>query len=313
MQDLGFLGIFLIILALVLGAVAMLAKRRGNSLRAKVEAAQVATGIDADRPRPRVSEFHVRGEEAQVIFDVPLPEGEIDEVLGELLTNEAVEVVREKRHELPIDGVTTVVAFAGRGGEPRRIGSVSLEEPGVLPPPMVAAPSLHLGHIGFDPLEKQFSDELLHNAPSLASDQRADTLGPIGNELRLPKAVAVGLRAQGIDPATMTSAEMVDSLLRLFGYAVTSTDNPLARKATKSGLTTYLREDPYQPGDHPEVDEVTMRQFVMEFVSSGADRGLLISDKFSPFGVYEREKREPRIRFVTRERLQKFVDALSLE
>ena len=313
MQDLGFLGIFLIILALVLGAVAMLAKRRGNSLRAKVEAAQVATGIDADRPRPRVSEFHVRGEEAQVIFDVPLPEGEIDEVLGELLTNEAVEVVREKRHELPIDGVTTVVAFAGRGGEPRRIGSVSLEEAGVLPPPMVAAPSLHLGHIGFDPLEKQFSEELLHNAPSLASDQRADTLGPIGNELRLPKAVAVGLRAQGIDPATMTSAEMVHSLLRLFGYAVTSTDNPLARKATKSGSTTYLREDPYQPGDHPEVDEVTMRQFVMEFVSSGADRGLLISDKFSPFGVYEREKREPRIRFVTRERLQKFVDALSLE
>ena len=51
----------------------------------------------------------------------------------------------------------------------------------------------------------------------------------------------------------------------------------------------------------------------MEFVNSGADRGLLISDKFSPFGVYEREKREPRIRFVTRERLQKFIDALSLE
>ncbi|MCJ7753488.1 MAG: hypothetical protein MUP13_02870, partial [Thermoanaerobaculales bacterium] len=277
------------------------------------ESAQLPTGIDADRPRPRVSEFHVRGEEAQVIFDVPLPDGEIDEVLAELLTNEALEVVREKRHELPINGVTTVVAFAGRGGEPRRIGSVSLEEPGVLPPPMVAAPSLHLGRIGFDPLEKQFSDELLHNAPSLASDQRADTLGPIGQELRLPRAVAVGLRAQGIDPATMTSAEMVHSLLRLFGYAVTSTDNPLARRATKSGSTTYLREDPYQPGDHPEVDEVTMRQFVMEFVSSGAERGLLISDKFAPFGVYERQKREPRIRFVTRERLQKFIDALSLE
>lgn len=291
----------------------MLAKRRGGSLRAKVESAQVPTGIDAGRPRPRVSEFHVRGEEAQVIFDVPLPDGEIDEVLAELLTNEALEVVREKRHELPINGVTTVVAFARRGGEPRRIGSVSLEEPGVLPPPMVAAPSLHLGHIGFDPLEKQFSDELLHNAPSLASDQRADTLGPIGQELRLPRAVAVGLRAQGIDPATMTSAEMVHSLLRLFGYAVTSTDNPLARRATKSGSTTYLREDPYQPGDHPEVDELTMRQFVMEFVNSGAERGLLISDKFSPFGVYEREKREPRIRFVTRERLQKFIDALSLE
>jgi hypothetical protein len=312
-QDLGLLGVFLIILALVLGAVAVLTKRRGNAIRAKVEASQEATAIDADRPRPRVSEFHVRGEEAQVFFDVPLLEGEVDEVLGELLTNEALEVVREKRHELPINGVTKVVAFAGRGDEPRRVGTVSLEEPGVLPPPMIAAPSLHLGHIGFDPLEKQFSDDLLQHAPSLASDQRADTLGPIGNELRLPKAVAVGLRAQGVDPATMTSAEMVRSLLRLFGYTVTAADNPLAFTATKAGTATYLREDRYQPGDHPEVGDVTMREFVMEFVNSGADRGLLISDKFSPFGVYEREKREPRIRFVTRERLQKFVDALSLE
>ena len=178
---------------------------------------------------------------------------------------------------------------------------------------MVAAPSLNLGHIGFDPLEKQFSDDLLQTAPTLAADMRSDTLGPIGAELRLPKAVSVGLRAQGVDPTTMSSAEMVRSLLRLFGYAVTSTENPLAVTATKGGSSTYLREDPYQPGDHPEIDDVAMREFVIEFVNSGADRGLLISDKYSPFGVYEREKREPRIRFVTRERLQKFVDALSLE
>jgi len=312
-QDLGFLGIFLIFLALVLGAIAMLTTRRGKAVREKARTAQEKSAIDVDRPRPRVSDFHVRGEEAQVFFDVPLPDGEIDEVLGELLTNEAVEVVREKRHELPIDGVTKVVALAGRNGEPREVGRIALVEPGVLPDPMVAGPSLHLGHIGFDPLEKQFSEDLPQTAPSIASDLRADTLGPIGEELRIPKAVSVGLRAQGVDPATMTSREMVESLLRLFGYAVTSSTNPLAFTATKAGSTTYLREDPYQPGDHPEVGEVTMREFVMEFVSSGADRGLLISDKFSPFEVYERERREPRIRFVTRERLQKFVDALSLE
>ena len=282
-------------------------------MREKAGATKEASTIDVDRPRPRVSDFHVRGEEAQVYFDVPLSEGEIDGVLAELLTNEAVEVVREKRHELPIDGVTTVVAFAGRDAEPRMVGKVVLEEPGVLPEPILAGPSLNLGHIGFDPLEKQFSGDLPQHAPDLAADLRADTLGPIGDELRLPKAVSVGLRAQGIDPATMSSGEMVQSLLRLFGYAVTSGDNPLAFNATKAGSTTYLREDPYQPGDHPEIDEVTMRAFVMEFVSSGADRGILVSDKFSPFEVYERERREPRIRFVTRERLQKFVDALSLE
>ncbi len=313
MQDLGFLGVFLIFLALVLGAIAVLTSRRGKAAKVKAQAVQEVTTIDADRPRPRVTDFHVRGEEAQVVFDVPLPEGEPDEVLGELLTNEAVEVVREKRHGLPIDGVTTVVAYAGRGGEPRLVGKVALEEPGVLPPPMVAAPSLHLGHIGFDPLEQQFSEDLPQTAPSLAADQRADALAPIGSELRLPKAVSVGLRAQGVDPAAMSSAEMVRSLLRLFGYSVASTENPLAYTATKAGSSTYLREDPYEPGDHPEIGEVTMREFVMEFLNSGSDRGLLISDKYSPFGVYEREKREPRIRFVTRERLQSFVDALSLE
>ncbi len=47
-------------------------------------------------------------------------------------------------------------------------------------------------------------------------------------------------------------------------------------------------------------------------MNSGADRGLMVSDKFGPFEVYERERREPRVRFVTRERLQGFVDALTV-
>ena len=32
----------------------------------------------------------------------------------------------------------------------------------------------------------------------------------------------------------------------------------------------------------------------------------------SPVEIYERERRDPRIRFVTRERLQGFIDALAL-
>ncbi len=51
---------------------------------------------------------------------------------------------------------------------------------------------------------------------------------------------------------------------------------------------------------------------MVDFMSSKADRGLLISDRYGPFEVYEREKREPRVRFVTRERLQGFVDALTV-
>ena len=78
MEDLGFLGVFLIILALVLGAVAMLTSRRGKAARERAQVAEETPAIDVDQPRPRVSDFHVRGEEAQVYFDVPLPEGEID-------------------------------------------------------------------------------------------------------------------------------------------------------------------------------------------------------------------------------------------
>jgi hypothetical protein len=51
---------------------------------------------------------------------------------------------------------------------------------------------------------------------------------------------------------------------------------------------------------------------VVDFGSSGADRGLLISEKFAPFEIYDRERRDRRIRFVTRERLEGFIDALAL-
>jgi hypothetical protein len=38
-----------------------------------------------------------------------------------------------------------------------------------------------------------------------------------------------------------------------------------------------------------------------------------VSSKFGPFIIYGQEQREPRVRFVTRERLQKFIDAFSLD
>ena len=38
----------------------------------------------------------------------------------------------------------------------------------------------------------------------------------------------------------------------------------------------------------------------------------VVSDKFGPFLVYEKERREPWVHFITRERLQQFVDSLAL-
>ena len=66
-------------------------------------------------PAPPVAEFHIQGSTATVSFDVPLPDGDIDEVLSDSLIREAIEVVREKRHHLPIDDVARVVARGRRG------------------------------------------------------------------------------------------------------------------------------------------------------------------------------------------------------
>ena len=43
--------------------------------------------------------------------------------------------------------------------------------------------------------------------------------------------------------------------------------------ATKAGISTFIRTENYRPGDHPELSEQTVRKFVAEFATSGADRG----------------------------------------
>jgi hypothetical protein len=37
-----------------------------------------------------------------------------------------------------------------------------------------------------------------------------------------------------------------------------------------------------------------------------------VTDKFGPYVMYEKERRDPRCRFITRERLQVFVDSFAL-
>jgi len=148
--------------------------------------------------------------------------------------------------------------------------------------------------------------------PAVASTSSDDVLEPVGTELRLPRAIDLGLRTQGIDPLAMSAGQLVTGTLSLFGYKIA----PGARYGTfiaeKAGVRTYIREDQYQKGGYPEVEDLTVREFMVEFMSSQADRGLLVSDKYGPFEIYEKEKREPRVRFVTRERLQRFVDSLAL-
>lgn len=308
MEGLGYVGILLLVVAVFIGIVAAVLNRRTKTVRDQMRLGdKIAPELDVERPRAKVLDFHVRGDQAVVTFAVPLPPGDIDGVLSELLLDEAVEVLHEKQATLPIKDVTKVVAFAG-DGERRKVGELELAEPGLLPPISPVA-RFRLSSVGYDPLDRQFEEGPPASPPEVAASHGRDTLPPVGDDLSLPKAIDVGLRAQGIDPATMTAAEMVRGVLKLFDYAIVPGEDPGTYLATKAGSTTFVREDVYESGDYPEVDEDTIRSFMIGFLNSKADRGLLVSGKFAPFAIYEQEHREPRIRFITRERLQKFVDA----
>jgi len=255
-----------------------------------------------------VMEFHVRGHEARVIFNVPLPD-EDDDVLNDLLVDEAVEVIREKRHELPMADVTEVVAVAGQD-QPREVGRAKLPTAGELPPPVVTE-MLNLSHVAKDPFESQFDTEKVTSLETKVQVPR-DDLGPIREELRIPKGLERGLRARGVDPDTMGGPAFVVSLLQLFDYRVSPSGEPNSYMAIKGDSTTFIKTETHDPGSHPELEEGVIRRFMVEFSTSGADRGMLITDKFGPFMVHDVERNDRRVRFITRERTQNFIDSMAL-
>jgi hypothetical protein len=234
---------------------------------------------------------------------------EDDPILNELLLDEAVEVVREKRHALPISDVTEIVVFAGRG-DVKEVGRTRLPSPGELPPP-IESDVFNLTHIAKDPFASQF--EIDHSVSYETSIRvPADELGPIRDEVRVPMGLDRGLRARGVDPDVISGPEFILALLELFGYKVVSQGEPGVYTATKGTTDTFIRTEIYRPGEHPELDESVIRKFVVEFGTSGAARGMLISDKYGPFMAHDIEDKDRRIRFVTRERTQAFIDSMAL-
>lgn len=258
-----------------------------------------------------VESFHVVGDEARVTFDVPLEDDE-DAVLNDLLMDEAVEVVRQKRHSLPIDDVHHIVVFAGRD-KVREVGRTKLPSPGELPPPALDS-GLSLTHIARDPFAAPFEEERPDHglAYETRADVPADELPPLREDLKIPKGLDRGLRALGTDPEQLNGPEFVIALLRMFGYRVTEQAFPGSYMAVKDGVSTYIATDSYEKGQYPEIDEGTIRRFLADFGTSAAERGMLISDKYAPFKVHEIETNQPRVRFITRERIQRFIDSMAL-
>jgi len=280
-------------------------------LRSKGASAPSAPAtVPRSHPGPPVAEFHVSGDTAAVSFEVPLPEDEVDEVLRDLLVREAIEVVREKRLQLPIDEVTRVTALGRRGEQWVEVGSISLDTPGELPPPAVPVliPGLGADHL-FDPFDHLSS--LPEQAPGLKVEAEGESLAPLAAEVKIPAVLQAGLRAQGIDPATAEIADMVLGIMRLTGSTVTPIDDD-TYEVIGGGHRTMVRVVPHHHDDHPELPAADVRRFAADFAGSGSDRALLVTEKYCPFEVYDRERRDPRARYITRERVQRVIDALAL-
>jgi hypothetical protein len=226
-----------------------------------------------------------------------------------LIVDEAVEVVREKLLLIPINDVQMVVAFAGRESV-REVGRTKLPSPGVLPPPPPVS-LLNLGNVTRDPFAAENATEHAVSYETKANVP-ADDLPRIGTELKIPKGLERGLRATGVDVNTASGSEIIVGLLKLFGYNLDTSSGEGVYTATKGGEVTLVALDPYQPGDHPEVDEGSIRAFTGRFSMSGAGRGVFVSEKYAPYMIYDVEKREPRVRFITRERLQEFIDSMAI-
>ncbi|MBT8208027.1 MAG: hypothetical protein HKN07_05525 [Acidimicrobiia bacterium] len=294
------------LVAVVIAVVVIMTRRSAGDSAGEPVAVESGT-----RVRPTVKEFHVRSDIAEVYFDVPLSEP-VDEVLAEILGREAAQVLREKRSSgLPLDGLKAIKAFGTGPNGPILASSTELETPGELPPE-TAYPDLvpHLG-AGFDPLSHL--GEMESSGP-VGTDvaSRPDAIGPAGEEIRLTARLDAGLRAQGIDTSTMSAGEMVLGLLALSGFAVTPGSSPGTHVASRAGKRTFVKVVDHARDDYPELEEAEVNRFILGFQSANADQGLLVTDKFAPYLIYDKERREPRIRFLSRERLQSFVDGLAL-
>lgn len=316
------MDILVIVVILVAAAYVVFYLFRNRSRRIEEAKAQsdtaVAQGLAVSRDvfepgtgaHAPLESFHVVGNEARVTFDVPLGDTD-DEILHDLLADEAVEVVRQKRHTLPIDDVDHIVVFAGRG-EVREVARRKLHAPGVLPEP-VPEFGVSFAHIAHDPFAAPFEEDTDHSVRyETRANAPADELGPISEQLKIPAGLNRGMRALGTDPSELNAPDFVLTLLRMFGYAVTEQAYEGSFMAVKSGMSTYIETDVYRKGDYPELEESVIHRFLADFGSSGADRGLLISDRYSPFMIYDLEAKQPKVRFITRERVQGFIDTMAL-
>ncbi len=256
-------------------------------------------------------EFHVVDNEITIDFDVPLPASGADEVLTELLSHHAIEIIKDRKERgQPLAGIPVARVSARRLDEYVEVAELDLEQPGeVLDIELPELVPLRLT-AGYDPLAK-FGEREGKDVLPLAARPAGDELAPIGEEIRLTAGLAAGLRSLGVDPARMTATDLGLGLLRLTGYDLRERADG-TYVASGHGTSTLVTFVDHNAGDYPELSERAVNAFLIACSLSSTERGLLITDKYGPYLIYRKERANPDTIFVARERLQDFVDAIAL-
>jgi hypothetical protein len=306
-------AILVVIIAIVfVGLIAYFLRSAGESAQ---QSAAAGSPLPT-RPVPIVTDFHVKGDTASIVFAVPLGDAEAGEHLVELLCAAAVEYVRDRKNDgLPLEGVLHIEVSAMRGDTPEILGTVDLPDAGVLPErdeKVLAEPS-------HDPIAAVH--EVIADSTVGAQTDSTTSLEPVAQAIQLSGPTDAHLRSIGVDPKTMSLEDLVLGLLRVSGYDVrvgrTGMTDVQGGRAdiyglTREGKSTLLLILSHEDGSHPELDDSILSKFAIGLAQSNDDRAILVTDKYSPYSMYEREKRDPRCTYITRERLQAFVDSFGL-
>ncbi len=255
-------------------------------------------------------EFHVVGDQITISFEVPLPASGSDEVLTALLSHHALEIIDDrKRRGQPLDDIPTARISANRLGEEVEVAVLDLDQPDeILDTEIPGLWPLRM-RADYDPLAK-FGEKLEDDKLSLSHKRRGELL-PLGEEIQLTVGLAAGLRSMGVDPERMTVTELGLGLLRLAGYVVRDRDDTTYLASGHGGTTLVYCVD-HEIGDYPELSERAIAAFLVAYASARTERAMLITDKYGPYAIYAKERANPNTLFISRERLQGFVDAVAL-
>jgi hypothetical protein len=300
----------------IIGLVVMALRSVGQS-GGQASSGSGRRGTSPRRSMPPVRDFHVRGETASVYFGVPLGDAEAGAHLTELLAANAVEVVRDKVDSgLPLDGVNHIAVFALRGDLPELLTTVDLPSGGELPD---EAPILSRDPKTHDPIGavQAVAADVSVAKPSGASD----ALEPVVDLVELSGPTEAHMRSLGIDTSSMSLVDFAVGLLRVSGYQVDpgpsgfslpSVGGGKVFRASRGADTAILAIVEHADGEYPELDERVLAEFSVAVAQASPKRAILVTDKFGPYAMYERERRDKRLVLITRERLQAFADSFEL-